>query len=1042
MEEEILPLQTLKTTFARADELISRQYLTQVSKKDIIEFSGSDNRNIRLFQLDLLVLNPEENINDRLVSVFSSLLDAVSQVDLALIISSQGDDNVAFYLGVSAGEETGTAAKLLQSGFEGNFPGSVLKNLPRSEISASLESIHSGGDKDIACLTLLPAPRDEDKEQFVQGIEKFVETMRGRKYTAIVLASAIKKQLADYRKSGLEIMYSALSPYAEISFAFGENESHTLGASISRAASESLSKGTSRSVSDSVSISDTTTTGTSTSYRTDGLGDGWTFGRSESSSHTQGSSHSVSNTQSLTTSEGLTLSTSLSDSKTTGSSLTRTITVQNKTVQNVLTQLEHAIQRIDEAKSYGLWNCATYFIADDIQTAALAANAYKGLLSGRDSSDEDSHVNYWSTIFDGGDSTRNPKYILDYLLAFKHPRFLFSKSSEDIKDAACLINGNDLSLLMGLPRKTIPGVTVYSIAEFGRKVYENQMTPAVRNKQEKRTISIGNVFHMGHVENTSVNLNLDAFSSHCFIAGSTGSGKSNTTYGLLAQFLQHKIPFLVIEPAKGEYRQAFGGIPGIQIFTTNPHYNQLLRINPFRFQQSIHILEHLDRLIEIFNCCWEMTAAMPAILKSAIEQCYIAKGWDLANSISLSATPVYPTFRDLLAILPVVIAQSGYSAQAQSDYRGALVSRVASLANGIFGQVLCDESDLSDQTLFDGNTIIDLSRVGSMESKALLMGLLVIRLTEYRLATAQEANRQLRHITVLEEAHNLLKRSGPNSSKLETKAVEMICSSIAEMRTFGEGFIIVDQSPGAVDIAAIKNTNTKIIMKLPDKDDGETVGAAFGLNEYQIPEIPRLPTGVAIVMQSNWLSPVLTLIAKYSGMYERISPAVSEEDIIKIRSIFVRHLLDAFQGESDLSSHVDGISIELESLKVSQEKKAEYVSRYLEPLKSIRTWSQSAMGKYLLELLKCQDLIAYCVAGWSISPKNEDEQSERKLEMLKKHFKVLLPRYCIIPNNSYWQLAVLLIQGMELQSNAIGEKCRNIIEQLRLQQKQKSRRES
>ena len=99
------------------------------------------------------------------------------------------------------------------------------------------------------------------------------------------------------------------------------------------------------------------------------------------------------------------------------------------------------------------------------------------------------------------------------------------------------------------------------------------------------------------------------------------------------------------------------------------------------------------------------------------------------------------------------------------------------------------------------------------------------------------------------------------------------------------------------------------------------------------------------------------------------------------------------------------------------------------------------MGKYLLELLKCQDLIAYCVAGWSIAPKNGDEQSERKLEILKKHFKVLLPRYCTIPNNLYWQLAVLLIQGMELQSNAIGEKCRNIIERLRLQQKQKSRRE-
>ena len=79
------------------------------------------------------------------------------------------------------------------------------------------------------------------------------------------------------------------------------------------------------------------------------------------------------------------------------------------------------------------------------------------------------------------------------------------------------------------------------------------------------------------------------------------------------------------------------------------------------------------------------------------------------------------------------------------------------------------------------------------------------------MANANESNSKLRHITVLEEAHNLLKKvdSSTAGGNVVKKSVEMICNSIAEMRTYGEGFVIVDQSPTAVDIAAIKD-------RLPD----------------------------------------------------------------------------------------------------------------------------------------------------------------------------------------------------------------------------------
>ena len=114
--------------------------------------------------------------------------------------------------------------------------------------------------------------------------------------------------------------------------------------------------------------------------------------------------------------------------------------------------------------------------------------------------------------------------------------------------------------------------------------------------------------------------------------------------------------------------------------------------------------------------------------------------------------------------------------------------------------------------------IIDLSRVGSIEVKALLMGILTLRLREYRIATATQMNMPLKHVTIREEAHNLLKRTSTEQSaegaNLVGKSVEMIVNGIAEMRTYGEGFIIVDQSPGMLDLSAIRNTNTKISLSI------------------------------------------------------------------------------------------------------------------------------------------------------------------------------------------------------------------------------------
>ena len=171
------------------------------------------------------------------------------------------------------------------------------------------------------------------------------------------------------------------------------------------------------------------------------------------------------------------------------------------------------------------------------------------------------------------------------------------------------------------------------------------------------------------------------------------------------------------------------------------------------------------------------------------------------------------------------------------------------------------------------------------------------------MTSASGMNSKLKHITVLEEAHNLLKRTATEisseSANLAGKSVEMLANAIAEMRTYGEGFIIADQAPGLLDLSVIRNTNTKIIMRLPDRSDRELVGRAANLNDDQIVELAKLPCGVAAIYQNEWVQPVLCKVHKFEVTQEPYSytPGAEVQQLDFDGSIVTESLLDCIMNK-------------------------------------------------------------------------------------------------------------------------------------------------
>lgn len=536
------------------------------------------------------------------------------------------------------------------------------------------------------------------------------------------------------------------------------------------------------------------------------------------------------------------------------------------------------------------------------------------------------------------------------------------------------VSGDELAIHMGLPRKSICGFPVLEHADFGKEVISC-------NEKTNHSINLGKIFNLGkEFPLNRVLLDINSLSMHTFVTGSTGSGKSNTVYEILDQLDRVGINFLVIEPAKGEYKHILGNRKDVTVFGTNPEYSKLLKVNPFKFPSPIHVLEHIDRLIEIFNVCWPMYAAMPAVLKEAVLQAYEVSGWNLSTSINQYSRDMFPTFIDLLTELNKVIETSAYSQELKSNYIGALSTRIKSLTNGINGQIFPAE-EIDNTLLFDKNVIVDLSRIGSLETKSLIMGILVMRLNEHRMSFTEGMNRPLTHVTVLEEAHNILKRTSSEQStenpSLAGKSIEMLSNAIAEMRTYGEGFIIVDQSPSSVDMSAIRNTNTKIIMRLPDESDRRLAGKSAALKEEQLDEIAKLPKGVAVLYQNDWREPVLCKISKFDGednCYKYYPEKQFENDInIDFKSELLKLLLKG-RVNDNVDVNLDALYRMLNHATISTKNKIAIRNCFEEykNTNNLTIWSDEKfmdLSEVVSELLDSKSFIECAIAS---SPSYED----------------------------------------------------------------------
>lgn len=845
-----------------------------------VSMSGFDAINrIRYFDITRWVTDTEEKNLDKLVNVYQVL--SGEDCNIALIYH-RSVEKCGVTLGVvNTSEEQSDPsivktyyARLLNA-IQGNFPGIEVREnvgnkdkfglgIPTPLVDAIVPALEQPQAKSVAIVSNLASEKSED---FIsQSMEKLLDGIvpqdASEEYTIVLLAKPVTNQLE--LKTRLFGLHSALAPYAAWQTNYTYTTADTIGNNSSFGINLGMSAGVSAGFSDTngtnhAQLADKGSSGKKKVLKTAGGFLKHLVGLSTQESN----SHAISGGSYAGANFGVNFSRASTVNVQIGLNEGVTQSFSNYGVKHTMDLIESQMKRIEEGSALGMWDVSSYILAASPVIANNVAHMYLALTQGDDSYMTRSAINLWDGERDRGEALA----ILESVQKLQHPVFALRPELSDewmmyptLVTPSATISGKELAKSLNFPRKSVNGFPVLETTAFGREVHRLDSV-AVR---EKETVDIGSVYHMRKKDIPAVSLDVASLTSHTFITGSTGAGKTNTVYQILSKLQDQGVNFLVVEPAKGEYKNVLGA--KAHVYGTNPQKTRLLCINPFSFPSDIHVLEHIDRLVEIFNACWPMYAAMPAVLKDAVEQCYVKAGWNLLNSKCCPLT--FPTFSDLLATLPEILESSLYSGDTKSDYEGALVTRVRSLTNGVNGQLFCSSNELSNEDLFESNVIVDLSRIGSSETKALMMGIIVMKLQEYRMHLDRMTSK-LTHVTVLEEAHNLLRRTSTTqsqeSSNLQGKAVEMLSNSIAEMRAYGEGFIIADQAPALLDEAAIRNTNTKIVFRLPDGADRELIGASMALTDAQAVELARLPKGVAAVYQNDWVEAVLCQFDKFNG---------------------------------------------------------------------------------------------------------------------------------------------------------------------------------
>ncbi len=844
---------------------------------------------LKLYKIEEITYEDESPRQEALENVFASL--KITGFNLVYLILGE-KEKVSFYFGVATDtldpenpekiNIQDVAEKILAPSLRGNFRGSKISPVEAEEVIRIREYIMDKHDKkndeparlNFACMEGVPGiTKDKEKKDF-QGVDRLVDIMLGDEFGLLIVAKPINNTAElDTLEKSLEQIYRLITRQAKQQLQTGTNESENSGVNTTKGTQQTNTEGKNVSINKNISYNAASSVAKGTNNSSGSKG------TSETGTETRGRTDScgITTGENVQVARGVVEQIATQTGSQKGSSSNLSFDIVRKGMQEWLKYFDEVIfPRLDCARGKGLFVSSTLLFAREKPILAKLSNVMKSIFSGEIGNRSPLHAIPLSEEENGTrlkalknfqqpllQIKRSARTLEECYAASVHSKCLHytSKGKETDFYAGNWMSSVELGMMAGIPRKEVVGLRLREEVEFGLNVVNNA---------KHSSITLGKLVQGGIAKEIPVSLDKDEFDRHMFIAGVTGSGKTTTCQAILCAANR---PFLVIEPAKTEYRILLDKEDfkdDLLIFTLGDDTVAPFRLNPLEFTEGESISSRVDMIMASITAAFDMEAAIPQLIESALYECYRKYGWDIktntnrlypGNEAFADGVYAFPSLGDVMDIMPAIIKKQGFDERLHDEYLGSIRARLQGLLEGAKGMMLNCKRSLNFEDLLDHNVILELEEVRNGAEKSLIIGFVLANLlVAIKRKFKKEKNKKIDHITLVEEAHRLMSKFEPGDNPNKKHAVETFADMLAEIRKYGESMMIADQIPNKLTPDVLKNTNIKIVHRLFAQDDKDVIGSTMSLTEEQRDFLSNLELGHAVVFSGSWPKAVHTQV--------------------------------------------------------------------------------------------------------------------------------------------------------------------------------------
>lgn len=393
---------------------------------------------------------------------------------------------------------------------------------------------------------------------------------------------------------------------------------------------------------------------------------------------------------------------------------------------------------------------------------------------------------------------------------------------------------------------------------------DSEFTP----EESQNTIKIGK-----NKKELMLKYPIELLNKHAFICGVPGSGKTYTMLHMVTELHKNKIPFMVMEPAKKEYRAIYNyGKEMFDIMLFSPHMNTLfpLHVNMMEFPEGITLSEHINVLMNVFESTFELGGPVYNLLDKSIGLAYEKYGWNEYNENDGSKE--YPCLEELRDIFTDQVEKTTYNGNFKGDLKSFLNVRLEGLMRRDAGEVFnVKKSTIKPEDWISKSSIIEMEDMGEKNRNFLTLLLCNYIREELKIIkkkNADDANKNPNHVIFIEEAHNVIANTAEQSgSNINPKisATKFIVDMLAEVRALRESIVIADQLPSSMAQEVMKNTGLKIALRMSSQDEREYISSTISASPVQIDNLSRYEKGKSLVFFEKMEKAMEVQICKWEG---------------------------------------------------------------------------------------------------------------------------------------------------------------------------------